>query len=342
MAFTHKGVTFFIAGDAEDLIEEFPEPENFMSYVEYGPYSSIPLYTNGINYYEYDPDAEDDEGDDPEIESEIIAKGWDLIKLNTPHPASYSGEPNTFGQRVYGFPLAICNKASSGDIIEYGLQFTHCSAVEVLRIDDDFPNDTVKFRVMIGLFKIIDDNLDDSFFIGEKVVIAYQADDGSGPTSIPGWPASEGFTSARVTIDSNMKEFECTVVGVETWADLIEVEVHIDDTYTEAEIAKVRYLAPSNQRMMILPLGDGTYIPPDNLEYGFGTVEDDTFPDLPAQHSMTSWVYNNQYMSDPGVYGTPLMKFFLEPGKIYKFMMILWKDEELSIFSNGFYTRLME
>ncbi len=342
MAFTHKGVTFFIPGEGEDLIEEFPRPENFMSYVQYGPDASIPLWTNGINYYEYDPSAEDDEGDDPEIESEIIAKGWDLVKLNTPHPASYPSEPNTFGQRVYGYPLAICNKASSGDTIEYGLQFTHCSAVEVLRIDDDLPNDLVKYRVMIGEFKIIDDNLDDSFFIGEKVVVSYQANDGSGSSQISGMQASEGFTSPRIQIDANMIEFECTVTAVETWADLIEIEIHIDSPYTADQIAKIRYLAPSNQRMMLLPLGDGEYIAPNNQEYGHGTVEDDTFPDLPAQHAMTSWVYNYSNMSAPGVYGTPLLKFNLTPKKIYKFMLIIWKDEELSIFSNGFYTRLLE
>jgi len=342
MSFTHKGVTYFIPGEGEDLIEEFPTPENYMSYVQYGPDASIPLWTNGINYYEYDPSAEDEEGDDPEIESEIIAKGWDLIKLNTPHPATYPSEPNTFGQRVYAYPLAICNKASSGNTIEYGLQFTHCSAVEVLRIDDDFPNDIVKYRVMIGEFKLYDENLPDSFFVGEKVIIVYQANDDSGPSQIVGITASEGFTAPRIQINANMVEFECTVTAVQTWADLIEIELHIDVPYTQDQIAKIRYLAPSNQGMMLLPLGDGTYIPPDNQDYGYGIVEDDTFPDLPAQHAMTSWVYNQGNMSDIGVYGTPLLEFDLPPGKIYKFMLIIWKDEQLSIFSNGFYTRLLE
>jgi len=342
MAFTHKGVTYFIPGEGEDLIEEFPRPENYMSYTQYGPDASIPLWTNGINYYEYDPSAEDEEGDDPEIESEIIAKGWDLIKLNTPHPATYPSEPDTFGQRVYAYPLAICNKASSGNTIEYGLQFTHCSAVEVLRIDDDFPNDIVKYRVMIGEFKLYDENLPDSFFVGEKVIIVYQANDDSGPSQIVGITASEGFTAPRIQINANMVEFECTVTAVQTWADLIEIELHIDVPYTQDQIAKIRYLAPSNQGMMLLPLGDGTYIPPDNQDYGYGIVEDDTFPDLPAQHAMTSWVYNQGNMSDIGVYGTPLLEFDLPPGKIYKFMLIIWKDEQLSIFSNGFYTRLLE
>ena len=341
MAFTHKGVTYFIPGEGEDLIEEFPRPENYMSYTQYGPDASIPLWTNGINYYEYDPSAEDDEGDDPEIESEIVAKGWDLVKLNTPHPASYPSQPDTFAQRVYGYPLAICNKSASSTI-EYGLQFTHCSAVEVLRISDDFANDIVKYRVMIGIFKLIDENLSDSFFVGEKVVIAYQANDNTGPSQIVGISAAEGFTSPRITIDANMVEFECTVTGVETWADLIEIELHIDSTYTQDQIAKIRYLAPSNQGMMLLPLGDGEYVAPDNQEYGYGTVEDDTFPDMPAQHSMTSWVYNYNNMSEMGVYGTPLLKFNLTPKKIYKFMLIIWKDVELSIFSNGFYTRLLE
>lgn len=159
---------------------------------------------------------------------------------------------------------------------------------------------------------------------------------------ITGLTSVSGGTIPEIEVYAGMKEYECTVTSVTRIGDNIEIDVHIDDAYTEEEISKVVYLSPYNQEMRIFPLGNGDYVPHPNPLIGAGSLLNDTFIDIPGDHSLVSWVYNDNTsaMSTSGKLSTPIMKFTLEPGEVYKFMLISWKDEDTSLFSNGFYTRI--
>ena len=345
MAYTHEGVSFFFADEAGDEIADFKDIDNYMSFGS-TPSAGAELFTNGIEYNEYDPsiDPLDEDPDDYDPGEEMIDLGWTLKKLGTPHSAIYPGEPNTFGQRVFGMPFAIANKSTLGDEIDYGLQFSHCCALTITELERDLANDTIKIRTVLGQFYLSIDasDLEDSFYIGKKMVISYRIFENI-PEHFSGHPSNNGqFSIPKIDIDYDMNDLECTIIGLDTSSGSTDIELHIDSPYTEENINSIDMIAPSNQQIMILPLGDGIYNPGDIDDFTPGSVSDDSFSDAPSDQGVSSWVYNNNQntMSEPRRNSTQMLNFKLGARKIYKFRIIIWRDEENSIFSNGFHLRL--
>ncbi|MDB4533391.1 hypothetical protein N9242_00865 [Vicingaceae bacterium] len=158
--------------------------------------------------------------------------------------------------------------------------------------------------------------------------------------SITGLTSASTGTIPSIEVNAAMKEYEATIVSISE--DGLSLDIHIDEAYSIEELEKTSFLSPFNQEIRILPLGNGIYIPPVNPLTSSGSLSGDTFIDVPTDHSLVSWVYNTNEssMSDPGKLSTPLLKFSLQPGEVYKFMIVSWKDEDTSLFYNGFYTRI--
>ena len=159
--------------------------------------------------------------------------------------------------------------------------------------------------------------------------------------AITGYTSNNG-TIPRILIDYDMTDLECTVTDMNSSEGSIDIELHIDSSYTTEDINAIEMLTPRNQEIMVLPLGDGIYIPPDSENLTVGHVLDDSFSDFATHHGMSSWVYNNNTatMSEPRKASTQMMSFELDLGRVYKFMAIIWKNEENSVFSNGLHLRV--
>ncbi|RLA68508.1 MAG: hypothetical protein DRQ78_00030 [Epsilonproteobacteria bacterium] len=341
--FSHRGINFFVGADTEDLYAEFSELDNVMSYVKYSAYPGVELYSNGVNYYAYAPDEDVTlPGEELELQADIEEKGWDLEKINTPHPMLYPSKPPEFGQGVFGFPVALFNTTGS-EITDYILQIAHTSLLEVSNTFLDEVNDIAKFVVYNGEIKFNIEDLELGSYVGQAMTISYQYSDG--PSSFSGLTSSITNQRPSIGIYANMTEYSTTILSFEVVGDIYEIEVHIDNpSYDSDGIRRVNFMAPTNQELRILPLGEGTYIAKEDPDYGVGAILDDTFPDTPNTHGLISWTYltTESAMSAPAVTNTPVIKFDIPAGGVIKFMIITWKDDHLSLFRNGFYMRLFE
>jgi len=333
MSFIHKGVSFFFPRLLESQLFLFNNRDNLMKYSDTFGVPGIDLYSNEINYYIYNPDVNNSGLNLQEL-------GWNLAKISTPHIIDYPGEEDTFAQKVFGVPIAFYNTEATQ--VVFLLKMTHSSTIDVVVKSLDVASDTMVLRVTNGTMtdRVGNTVAITTSIIDEKMILSRQNNLYSGGEFIDGIATINGTGSPQIEVGVTMVEYKCTVIDAVTISGISEIEVHIDDEYDEYEIVDIVNMSPDNQELMILPLGNGIFVPKLDDTTDTGSVSGDTFPDTIGQHGLESWVYNQESMSSRSAMSSSVMKFVLEPNEVYKFMTIVWKSDGLSFFSNGLHTRL--
>jgi len=286
------------------------------------------LYDNGINYIFH---GTSEEYDEEEPSYDVLQVCWDIPKLSNTHLVTDGGDLN-YGDRVFGFPMIVGNiptltGGASDPILEY-LQFHHVLSTGIEKVSYDGGTEQAVFKIDFNASKLADLALEYSDYIGESMILSYND---SQDTEISGFDDPNNI----IEIEEDCSELECTILSVYDTPPYTYVEVQINSVHDETMIDRTRYLAPNNQKIMILPLGNG-FVEFDDAD-GI-RIASDTYTANPSQEGLISWTYNldSGTMSKALNTVSPILRFTMDNLEFYKMMIITLRNQEISKFPHGF------
>jgi hypothetical protein len=321
-------MSFLFGGRFENEIALMPNVGNVVTY-QATQDTLAHLYDNGINYI-FHGTSEEFVAEDPSYD--VLQTCWNVPKLSNTHIVTDGADLN-YGDRVFGFPMMVGNiptlsGGASSALVEY-LQFHHTLATNIRKVSYNDIAETAIFEISINASKLADLGLQYSDYVGEVMKLSYYNND-SGLT-ISGFNDPENL----IEIEENCGELTCTILSVYDVEPDTHVEVHIDSIHDEDIINRVRYIAPDNQKFMILPLGNGLVA--DNGAGGLNIISN-SFTSYPGQEGLISWSYNqfSSTMSDELTVTTPILRFAMDNLEYYKMMIVLVRNQGISKFPHGF------
>lgn len=284
--------------------------------------SSADIYAGGINYQWYG-DNPDFDISNPTTYSDYEI--WNVVKLNSYHQEEY-GSDTTFGNKVFGLPIMAIN--TSGTASSASMQIGHTNAIPIEYISTNIDNNTMDVRVISSTRAIPG--------VGQIMQIAYY-DSSLTISPIAGIHPPE----TELPILKRMTEASGTIIAIDASQTLQVVTVSLDGTFDSEKMSSIAYMAPDNQKLMILPLGTGYVATTTDPNVVIPISE--AYPATPSLHNIPSWIYNQDISatSAAATCASPVIDVTLEPNQFLKFIVIGWRGDEIVGPSHGITVGIM-
>jgi hypothetical protein len=260
-------------------------------------------YFNGINFISIVPEDFDDLGASATDYSFSFVM-WDKYKIFTPHPLTSGEVDPTRGNRLAGCPIA---QKRVGVVEQCLTQVGHQYLADVIYQSYDSGSEqvTMRFKTPVAA---------DLIALGERFVLA---------RSISQDSVFTGLGSVDYDVSSLVEEWSGSIVS----SDGITVVVQLDSTPANAgNLSDIKYIAPDNQSMWILPLGQVT-------------SGADSYSGEPSNIGIASWTYFDTSANAIGPFTciTPKIKTtYASIDDLFKYFIIIERKPGFQAYNNGF------